>query len=79
MESFFIPRKEILIARHRQEVVRFLSDISETRRNIIASRARARVLAEHTAERRAQQLEGYLTELGYYTEANSAAPATANS
>src|SRR5207248_10252745 len=56
LDTFFLPGKEILIARNRNDVTRYLTRLSETRRNAIASRARARVLAEHTAERRAEQL-----------------------
>jgi spore maturation protein CgeB len=75
LETFFAPGKEILVARDQHDVVRYLTRVSERRRSLIASRARARVLAEHTAEKRVLQLEAYLGELGYsqaYSQASGA-------
>jgi spore maturation protein CgeB len=57
LEEIFTPGEEILIADSPQDVVRYLKDTSEDKRLALGERARARVLAEHTAERRCEQLE----------------------
>jgi spore maturation protein CgeB len=57
IESFFIPGEEILLAESSEDVLRHLAELGDERRAAIAGRARARVLREHTAARRAQQLE----------------------
>jgi spore maturation protein CgeB len=62
LETLFRPHKEILISDSARDTHHFLSDISEAERRSIARRARRRVLAEHTAEHRAVQLEEYLAE-----------------
>jgi spore maturation protein CgeB len=77
LDTLFTPGKEILIARNQHDMVRYLTRMSERRRRLIGSRARSRVLAEHTAEQRVLQLEAYLGELGY--SAYSEAAAGANS
>jgi spore maturation protein CgeB len=62
LETFFEPEKEILIARSSAEVVAYLSDIDEARRQAIAAAARRRVLESHTLDRRAVELENYIAE-----------------
>jgi spore maturation protein CgeB len=62
LDSVFRPGSEILISGSAEQTVRLLTDISERERANIARRARRRVLAEHTAEHRALQLEQYLNE-----------------
>jgi spore maturation protein CgeB len=79
LDTLFIPSEEILIAGDQHDIARYLTRVSERQRSLIASRARARVLADHTAEQRVLQLEAYLAELGYSGQAYSQAPATANS
>ncbi len=64
LEQFFRHGEEILIAQTTDDVVRWLSRSTEARRRLIAEAARNRVLAEHTADRRAEQLERYLVEAG---------------
>jgi spore maturation protein CgeB len=64
MEEFFRLEEEILISRSSQDTLRYLFELPEERRREIGQRARARVLAEHTARHRALQLEGYLAECG---------------
>jgi len=59
LDTFFEPGREIVVARTPEDVVRALGDASA--RNAIAAAARARVLAEHTASRRARQLVAYVT------------------
>jgi spore maturation protein CgeB len=60
--TFFAPGTEILISQSSQETLRYLHDISAEERYALGARARARVLAEHTAEHRAATLEGYVLE-----------------
>jgi spore maturation protein CgeB len=60
--EFFTPNEEILVARTSTDTIAALDrDDAELQR--IAARARERVLAEHTSERRAIELEGYLDEV----------------
>jgi spore maturation protein CgeB len=61
MDEFFAPGKEVLVVRNTHEVVAYLCNLPETERQHVASRARARVLAQHTADARARQLESYIT------------------
>jgi len=60
LEELFTPGREILLADDTTEALRHLTGTSEEERIAIAARARARVLAEHTAARRAEQLEEQL-------------------
>ena len=57
LDAFFEPGREILIAHDGDDVERFLTEITEDERRAIGERARARVLREHTAARRAAELE----------------------
>lgn len=59
LDAFFTPGSEILIADDTAGVVTAL-DLSDAELGRIAGRARERVLAEHTAERRARELVGAL-------------------
>jgi spore maturation protein CgeB len=49
-----------LISRSPEDTLRYLRDVPEQERSKMRQRARARVLAEHTAARRAAELEGYV-------------------
>jgi spore maturation protein CgeB len=60
IDSFFEPDHELLIARTTEEACAALQRSDEDLRRIGAA-ARARALAEHTAERRAAQLIEYLS------------------
>ncbi|HLK31660.1 MAG TPA: glycosyltransferase [Terriglobales bacterium] len=60
LDSLFVPGKEILIPSGPDDVVRYLQDPAELRS--IGQRAQERVLAEHTAERRAEQFEQYVNQ-----------------
>src|SRR5579864_3563057 len=60
LESFFVPGEEILLAGSSEEVFRYLREISEHDAREIARRAQERVLAEHSAEKRAIQFEEYV-------------------
>ena len=62
LETFFVPGEEIVVAQSPADVLRTLSDTPERERRAIGERARARVLAGHTAEDRAAQLEEHVRE-----------------
>ena len=63
LESFFTPGEEILLARSSAEVLRLLTEVDPDELASTGLRARERVLAEHTGERRAQQLEQYVGDV----------------
>lgn len=63
LETFFEPGEEILVARSAAEVHDYLRGLPESERVELGLRARARVLAAHTAAHRAAELEGYLREV----------------
>jgi spore maturation protein CgeB len=62
LESIFEPGTEIIISESAADTKRALDDIGERERRAIGRRARRRVLADHTAEHRAIQLETYFAE-----------------
>jgi spore maturation protein CgeB len=61
LDKFFVPQKEIFIVRETKDVLNAL-DSSDEELARMANLARERTLAEHTGERRAQQLISYLEE-----------------
>jgi spore maturation protein CgeB len=61
LETIFQRDSEILISDSSQQTLDWLR-MPDRQRAAIGRRARRRVLAEHTAEHRAAQLEGYLDE-----------------
>jgi spore maturation protein CgeB len=63
LESFFEPGREILVAQDAADVESYLTELPEEERRAIGKRARRRVLAEHTAEQRALELERHAAEL----------------
>jgi spore maturation protein CgeB len=63
LATLFRPHHEILIARCPDDVVHYLSAIDGDEARQIGTRARRRVLAEHTALHRAEQLEMYVAEV----------------
>jgi spore maturation protein CgeB len=63
LDTLLEPGREILIARSADDVLGWLRDLSAKERLAIGTRARARVLAQHTAAHRAAELEGYALEL----------------
>lgn len=62
LESLFTPDEDILIARTREDVIQILTSMGEDRRRAIGAAGRRRVLAEHSAAARAQQLEEYVAQ-----------------
>lgn len=62
IDTIFEPSSEILLVSDTREVIEILRDLPEDRRLEIAEKARRRMLAEHTPDHRARQLEGYYLE-----------------
>lgn len=62
LEDFFKADKEILVARSADDVLCYLREMSDTERRAIGENAHRRVMAEHTAAHRAQELERYAYE-----------------
>jgi spore maturation protein CgeB len=62
IETILEPGTEILLVSDAREVGQILRDIPEDRRLTIADHARRRILAEHTPDHRARQLEAYYLE-----------------
>jgi spore maturation protein CgeB len=60
IEQFLEPEREILIARNTDEVIEHLRALTPERRAAIGARALARVLGEHTYDRRALEVEAAL-------------------
>jgi spore maturation protein CgeB len=63
IETVLTPGSEVLLARTAADVLGYVSDLPETERLAIGARARARILAEHTAAHRAEELEGHVLGL----------------
>ena len=62
LETFFELDKEILTASSAQDVLMYLNEMSQEDRRALGERARLRVLANHTSEQRALELESYVAE-----------------
>lgn len=63
IEEFLTPGCEILLADSAEDVIDYLTRLSDTERRRVGDAARQRVLREHTAEHRAIQLEEILSSL----------------
>ena len=63
LDTIFQPDREIIIAIRPEDVLAALLSIPGSRRRRLAQAARRRVLANHSAERRAIELETYLGEI----------------
>ena len=62
LDSLFKIGKEVLVSSDASDTVRFLRDFPESQRLALGRAARERILAEHTPEQRAAQLESYVKE-----------------
>jgi spore maturation protein CgeB len=60
LETFFTPGNEILVPADARAVMQTLTSTGEHERRAIGRRARARVLAQHTADHRAAALEAHI-------------------
>jgi spore maturation protein CgeB len=63
LDALFVPGREILVAETTDDVLWILRETREDERRAIGEAARERVLREHTAERRAEELEALVAEL----------------
>ena len=61
LDHFFTPGAEILLPESTDEVVDILRATHPDDRRAVGAAARARILAAHTAARRAEELEAYVT------------------
>ena len=57
LDEFFLPGEEILVAGSAGDVIDILQNVTDEAANELGRRARERVLAAHTAERRAEEFE----------------------
>jgi spore maturation protein CgeB len=65
IEELFRPGAEILLPEQTEEVVDLIASTPEEQRRAIGEALRARILAEHTAEVRAGELERELSAISY--------------
>ena len=62
LDQLLEPGREILLARTTEDVIAALEGLSPAQAQAIGRAARTRVLSEHTAEHRAEELEHHLNE-----------------
>jgi spore maturation protein CgeB len=72
LDAFFEPGREILVAATAEEAVAAL-DLSDAELGRIAAASRERTLAEHSSDRRAQELEDLVAGLGTPASSRSTA------
>jgi spore maturation protein CgeB len=63
LESFLIPGEEILISASPEQTVKYLSDISESERKLIGWKGKEKILLNHTAKKRAEELVNYFYDV----------------
>ena len=73
LETFLMPGKEILVPGSWQDVVHYLSEMEEAEIRRVGRNAQQRVLAEHTAEHRAEEFERYVEHKPTKTAASASA------
>ncbi|HYO10109.1 MAG TPA: glycosyltransferase [Tepidisphaeraceae bacterium] len=62
IETLLVPDEEILLSESGDQTLQYLRETSEACRAAIGRRARDRILKQHTAAHRAQELESYAME-----------------
>lgn len=62
LDTFFTPGKEILLSDNAEQTLHHLRELSPKALRAIGQAARQRVLAEHTADQRAAELESHYLE-----------------
>jgi spore maturation protein CgeB len=73
VEMFLEPDREVLVARDGDDVIRHLRTMGTTRARQIGQAALQRVLAEHTYQHRAKQLQQLLDGRMEYERVENAA------
>jgi spore maturation protein CgeB len=63
LDEFFLPDREIFVAESPEQSLALLGSVDEERVRRVALRARRRVLARHTADHRAEEVEKYVREV----------------
>jgi spore maturation protein CgeB len=63
IDEILAPGREVLIARSAADVLGCVRDLPDAERLALGLRARERILAEHTAAHRAEELEGHVLGL----------------
>jgi spore maturation protein CgeB len=63
LDTFFEPGREILLPADCRDVLHFITDLDDEEVNRIGQAAQARVLADHTSQRRALQFEEEITKI----------------
>jgi spore maturation protein CgeB len=76
IETILEPGNEILLVSDTRDVSQILREIPEDRRLTIADNARRRILADHTPDHRARQLEAYYLEAAGRRRRKPLQPAT---
>jgi len=66
LETFFVPQQEILLPGSAEDVISYLDNIGEAESRAIGRRAQERVLAEHSAHKRAIQFEEFVGSNGSF-------------
>jgi spore maturation protein CgeB len=69
LETFFEPGKEILVASSTSEILAMLQTTSNSSIAELGNAARKRFLREHTPDHRAAELESYVAELAFRSQA----------
>lgn len=75
IDELFEPGREILLPHTADEVARILTGTSEGARRAMGQALRERIIAEHSSERRAEELEQYMSGVAAETGAESAGAA----
>jgi spore maturation protein CgeB len=74
LDTFLAPNEEILLPTSAQDVVRYLSELSDSEVRRIGNRAQERALSEHTSEHRAIEFEKELEKIGSTTRSSTQLP-----
>jgi spore maturation protein CgeB len=69
LDTFFSPGEEILLPTGSDDVLRYLTELSESEVRRIGESAQSRVLAEHTSQERARQFEAAVESVHGGTQA----------
>jgi spore maturation protein CgeB len=64
LSDFFQPGAEILLAASREDSLRYLHGFNDSELRRVGEAAHARILAEHSSEKRALQFEAHVAAVG---------------
>ncbi len=74
LDGFFVPGEEILLPIGADEVIRYLTELSEGELGRIGESAQTRVLAEHTSAHRALEFEREIEKAAAFPQMTSSVP-----